>query len=530
METLDQLLTSRESPNDISSNDVESMWETFKTTLSNSMEKNIPSKLVSKKKNSRPWINTATRRSALRKKRKLYRKAKRSSNDEDWAQFRKFSRTLERRIRKQHRDYVSSTIGASLETNNSKPFWNYVKALNLTSFGITSLTKKTGEVVFTPQEKANNLNEQFQSVFTEENADRMPDLRTTTTPTLPPLVVSNAEVRSLLSRLDSNKAPGPDGIRARVLRQCANSISPALCRLFQASIHTGYLPHDWRSANITPIYKKGDRSDPSNYRPVSLTSIPSKILEHVTYRHLMTHLEDNAILSDAQHGFRKGRSCETQLLLLLENLTKTLDNRRQVDLILTDFSKAFDKVPHQRLLLKLKNFGVQGPILDWLTCFVTKRTQRVVLEGIKSEEVIVNSDVPQGTVLGPLLFLVFINDIHENVSSQLHLFADDCILYREVINIEDCNNLQRDTSSICDWESEWQLEFNAVKCFALRMSHKHIKLCPIVRLAKAKTMADSNLAPWEFATDPRVILVLLSAKVGRLSVVTIFTLPYPTVL
>ena len=158
------------------------------------------------------------------------------------------------------------------------------------------MTKKTGEVVFTPQEKANILNEQFQSVFTEENADRMPDLRTTTTPTLPPLVVSNAEVRSLLSRLDSNKAPGPDGIRARVLKQCANSISPALCRLFQASIHTGYLPHDWRSANITPIYKKGDRSDPSNYRPVSLTSISSKILEHVTYRHLMTHLEDNAIL------------------------------------------------------------------------------------------------------------------------------------------------------------------------------------------------------------------------------------------
>ena len=221
--------------------------------------------------------------------------------------------------------------------------------------------------------------------------------------------------------------------------------------LFQASIDTGYLPHDWRSANITPICKKGDRSDPSNYRPVSLTSMPSKILEHVIYRHLMTHLEANAILSDAQHGFRKGRSCETQLLLLLENLTKTLDNR-QVDLILTDFSKAFGKVPRQRLLLKLKNFGVQGPILDWLTCFVTKRTQRVVLEGIKSEEVIVKSGVPQGTVLGPLLFLVFINDIHENVSSQLHLFADDCILYREVINIEDCNNLQRHISIICDWD------------------------------------------------------------------------------
>ena len=122
---------------------VESMWEIFKTTLSNSMEKNIPSKLVSKKKNSRPWINTATRR-ALRNKQKLYRKAKRSGNDEGWAQFRKLRRTLERRIRKQHRDYVSGTIGASLETNNSKPFWNYVKALNLTSFGIASLTKKTG--------------------------------------------------------------------------------------------------------------------------------------------------------------------------------------------------------------------------------------------------------------------------------------------------------------------------------------------------------------------------------------------------
>ena len=196
----------------------------------------------------------------------------------------------------------------------------------------------------------------------------------------------------------------------------------------------------------------------------------------------MTHLEDNAILSDAQHGLRKGRSCETQLLLLLENLTKILDNRRQVDLILTDFSKTFDKVPHQHLLLKLKNFGVQGPILDWLACFGTKRTQRVVLEGIKSEEVIVKSGVPQGTVLGPLLFLIFINDIHENVLSQLHLFVDDCILYREVINIRDCNNLQRDISSICDWESEWQLEFNAVKCFALCMSHKKCILNVIYKM------------------------------------------------
>ena len=294
-----------------------------------------------------------------------FRKAKRSGNDEDWAQFRKFRRTLERRIRKQHRDYVSCTIGASLETNNSKPFWNHVKALNLTSFGITSLTKKTGEVVFAPEEEASILKEQFQSVFTEENADRMPDLRTTTTPTLPPLVVSNTGVVYC-------RASTLYKVQARVLKQCANSISPALCRLFQVSIDTEYLPHDWRLANITPIYKKSDRSDPSNYRPFSLTSIPSKILEHVIYRHLMTHLEANAILSDAQHGFRKGRSCETQLLLLLENLTKTLDNRRQVDLILTDFSKVFDKVPHQRLLLKLRNFGVQGSILDWLTCFVTK--------------------------------------------------------------------------------------------------------------------------------------------------------------
>ena len=127
-------------------------------------------------------------------------KAKRSGNDEDWPQFRQFRRTLERRIRKKHRDNVSDFIGASLETNNSKPFWNYVKASNLTSFGITSLTKKTGEVVFTPEEKARILNEQFQSVFTEENADRMPDLRTTTTLTLPPLVVSNAGVRRLLVR------------------------------------------------------------------------------------------------------------------------------------------------------------------------------------------------------------------------------------------------------------------------------------------------------------------------------------------
>ena len=248
-----------------------------------------------------------------------------------------------------------------------------------------------------------------------------------------------------------------------------------LQKIFQASIDNKYLPKDWRKANITPIYKKGDKSSPANYRPVSLTSIPGcKVLhvEHIIYHHIFAHIDRHDLLSDAQHGFRQRRGCETQLAMLIEDLASALDSRDQIDLIILDFCKAFDKVPHQRLLLKLNQFGIKGNIVRWIESFLTSCTQQVVLEGATSNQVHITSGIPQGTVLGPLLFLININDIENNIDSQLRLFADDCLLYQVIKSASDCVNLQNDISQLCDWESLWQMTFNSSKCFVMHMSHK----------------------------------------------------------
>ena len=186
-----------------------------------------------------------------------------------------------------------------------------------------------------------------------------------------------------------------------------------------------------------PIFKKGDRHNPANYRPVSLTSVTCKLLEHIIHSNVMAHFDVHHILKDNQHGFRKRRSCESQLIVTIDSIAKHLAAGDQVDTILLDFKKAFDKVPHSRLLYKLGYCGIQGPACRWIQSFLRNSTQGVVLEGTKSTKDDVLSGVPQGTVLRPLLFLAYINDMPECTSSDIRLFADDSLMYRVIRNDSD---------------------------------------------------------------------------------------------
>ncbi|MGH0165001.1 UNVERIFIED_CONTAM: hypothetical protein FKN15_076607, partial [Acipenser sinensis] len=221
------------------------------------------------------------------------------------------------------------------------------------------------------------------------------------------------------------KSPGPDEILPIVLKEMKEVIYKPLTKIMQQSLDTGVVPTDWKIANVIPIHKKGDKTEPGNYRPISLTSIICKLMETIIRSKMENYLYGNNILGDSQHGFRKGRSCLTNLLDFFEDATLKTDNCKAYDMVYLDFQKAFDKVPHKRLILKLNAVGIQGNAMTWIREWLTCRKQKVLIRGETSKWSEVTSGVPQGTVLGPLLFLIYINDLDSGIVSKLVTFADD---------------------------------------------------------------------------------------------------------
>ena len=249
-----------------------------------------------------------------------------------------------------------------------------------------------------------------------------------------PIKVVEQGVLAQLLRLNPYKATGPDDLSPRVLKELAHSICAPLTVLYQKSLDTATVPSDWKKARVSPIYKKGDKYLPSNYRPISLTCIASKLLEHIVTSNLNNFLETSGTLTPCQHGFRSCRSCESQLIELTSHISSLMDKGEEVDACFLDFSKAFDKVDHKKLVQKLSNIGVSQQIVTWVEDFLRNRTQAVVVDGHSSSPCPVTSGVPQGSVVGPILFLIYINDLPNAVKSNVRLFADDTVIYATVNN------------------------------------------------------------------------------------------------
>ena len=302
------------------------------------------------------------------------------------------------------------------------------------------------------------------------------------------IAVSKDGVIKLLKGLNPSKALGPDELHPRVLKELATELGPVFAHLFQQSIDTGEIPKEWSLANICPLFKKSDRSLACNYRPVSLTCVPCKLLEHIVCSNIMAHLDEYKLLSDRQHAFRKGHSCETQLTTVINDWAKILDNRGQVDTFILDFEKAFDTPPHELLKSKLFRYGIGGKTLKWIDSFLCFRQQRVVVNGVKSDWAPVLSGVPQGTVLGPLLFSLYINDISSDIESEIRLFADDCVCYREIKDEVDTLKLQRDIDRLGSWARKWGMRFQPVKCNMMQLTRKRIN-----KIHASYTLEGTNL-------------------------------------
>lgn len=286
------------------------------------------------------------------------------------------------------------------------------------------------------------------------------------------LVIPQKTVRTALAKLKPNKSPGMDKIHPRVLKETANTFSEPLTILFNKSIQQCTVPNEWKKAQISAIYKKGDKSHAGNYRPVSLTSVVCKVMETIVREHITKHMRTNNLFSTKQYGFISGRSTPLQLLEVMDRWTEALDNGYEIDCVYMDFQKAFDTVPHRRLLQKMQAYGISSQILRWTESFLSERSQFVMVNGENSSWKPVTSGIPQGSVLGPLLFVLFINDLPEIVESTAYLFADDTKVFNIITRAEDRPKLQRDLDCIADWSDEWLLRFHPDKCKVMHLGEK----------------------------------------------------------
>ena len=300
--------------------------------------------------------------------------------------------------------------------------------------------------------------------------ESIPDPYLNSIPVMPDIDISLNGLLKLLKNLKPGKAAGPDKLKPLLLKELRDEIAPIIKVIFDKSLQTGTIPTEWLTANVMPVFKKGDKSLAANYRPISLTCILCKVLEHILASNIVKHLDAQEIMYDMQHGFREKRSCETQLVMMIEDLARNASAGNQTDVILLDFSKAFDKVSHSKLLWKLHQYGIRGKVLSWIQAFLGNRSQQVVIDGEESDSIPVNSGVPQGSVLGPILFLAYINDLPGGIFSQVRLFADDTALYLTIKGEEDSSALQKDLDTLSVCESKWDLQFNPSKCQVVQVT------------------------------------------------------------
>ena len=402
-------------------------------------------------------------------KAKIYRRyVKNGRKAEDYQSLREITFRCKMAVKDAKESYFSRLANSLNDPNiESKKYWSIINQFlcKRKSPRIPPVRDANDVLTSNILDKANIFNQFFarqcslidtNSVLPPENF--ITDLR------LDRIVFDEAKILALIRALNVNKAHGWDEISIRMIKICDESLVKPLVKIFQSSIDMCQFPTSWKKANVVPVYKnKGKKTIVNNYRPVSLLPVFGKIFEKCLYDTIYSYFETNNLFSSCQSGFRKGDSCVSQLLSITHDIFKGFDANPPIDTrgIFLDMSKAFDRVWHEGLIFKLKSYGISGSLLILIQNFLSGRSQRVVLNGQVSDWVEILAGVPQGSILGPLFFLIFINDLPVGLESKAKIFADDTSLFSLILDqVRSYNELTRDLDKISEWAYQWKMSFN----------------------------------------------------------------------
>ncbi|EFA12429.1 hypothetical protein TcasGA2_TC005240 [Tribolium castaneum] len=449
--------------NGLDSLNAEEQWKHFKSILQTCITTN--SRLFTNRlRKDKPWINHHML-DKIKYKAKLWKKFKRKPTEDNFSAYKRFSNQLKSDLQIARCNYENSIL------NKPKLFYSHVRKFISSRVSVPLVRNASGLLCSDHTETANTLADSFAATYNLNINNNIPSFMPTSTFSgLSYINFTPDLVKSQLCAIKLNTAPGPDQIPPKLLRTCAASLSGPLAKMMTKSFLQGTLPYEWLQATITPLYKSGDKLDPANYRPVSLTSTCCKIMEKVIVKELLTYMRKNNLIPEHQHGFLPGRSVVTNLLSCTNLWTKMLDTNQPVDIIFLDFSKAFDKVPHNLLLAKLESYGVTGNLLDWIRAFLSNRNYCVKVCGKFSYSKPVLSGVPQGSVLGPILFLLYTADLLFSLDSY-SAYADDIKLFANPL----VTDLQDQLNLIFQWSEKWQIPLNIAKCCVLQCGHNNPK-------------------------------------------------------
>jgi len=451
----------------VNSNDVDVYWNNFMCIMNTAIDMFVPLKhtksIPSKWRHRYPYFI----RQMFRKRHAAWKAHRRFKSTKLYEKYVK----LDTKYKQAVHNFEVNKEQQLIDNGNIGQFYRYVNNKIVAKTGIGVIKSDKGEMLYNDAEKSECFNKFFSSVFTRDNGI-LPGVTEKAKPnSLTDVEFAYEDILKVIHKLKSKNTMGPDGLSSGFLKKVASGISFPLMLIFSQSFQCGKIPDSWKTAIVTPVFKKGLSCDVNNYRPISLTCVCCKIMESIIKQKMLDYLLHNKLISKHQHGFLSNHSTCTQLLECVNDWSLAIHNSYSVDVAYIDFSKAFDSVCHTKLITKLESVGIGGKLLSWINDYLSNRTQRVKVGNCFSSVSNVCSGVPQGSVLGPVLFLIYINDLIDVFGDFLSvkLFADDVKVYAVLNSDVKVHLLQEGLNKLKSWSEAWQLDLSIHKCTMLHI-------------------------------------------------------------